>query len=145
MTAKKVFRWSLVLLWLALTIFLSRQKGEGSAELSGQIAGGLSSLLAKIGIDVKYYSFHASLRQLAHFMMHFVLAILFYRALVLVCGGFKTAICLSALFCSVIAIYDELVQYYRPGRVLDINDIVLNLFGVSCGIILGILSVRQNK
>jgi VanZ family protein len=82
---------------------------------------------------------------MAHFGIHLVLAILFYRALVLVCGGFKTSICLSLLFCGLVAFYDEYVQYYRPGRVFDLEDIALNLLGVSLGVILGILSVKQNE
>lgn len=145
LTAKKVFRWLLVLIWLAFTIFLSRQNGASSSTLSGGVATGLSGFLAKIGIKVNYYSFHAFLRQMAHFGIHLVLAILFYRALVLVCGGFKTSICLSLLFCGLVALYDEYVQYYRPGRVFDLEDIALNLLGVSLGVILGILSVKQNE
>ena len=145
MTVKKAFRWLLVLIWLAFTIFLSRQNGVGSSTLSGGVATGLSGFLAKIGIKVNYYSLHAFLRQMAHFGIHLVLAILFYRALVLVCRGFKTSICLSLLFCGLVALYDEYVQYYRPGRVFDLEDIALNLLGVSLGVILGILSVKQNE
>ncbi len=142
MSVRRALRWLLVLAWLYLVVFLSRQNGSDSAAISGWIAQKGSSALSFIGINA-HYATHAFVRKFAHFCVHLVLAWLMYRALDISFTGQKFVILLCIIFCSIIAVFDESVQNTAPGRVAQLYDAILNLFGVQCGTILGILTVRQ--
>ena len=143
MAMKRAIRWLLVLAWLYLAVFLSRQSASDSAAVSGWIAQRGASALSFLGIEVRYAVFHAFIRKFAHFCVHLVLAWLVYRALDISFTGQKFNIILCIIFCSIIAIFDESVQNVAPGRVAQMYDAILNLFGVQCGTILGILTVKQ--
>lgn len=139
MTAKKIFRWSLVIGWLFLAVFLFRQKGTDSIELSDKIASASYGIF-KLFSGISLSEYHVFLREAAHFAMHFILAILVYRASSMSCGGFKTGIVISLLFCLLVAALDELIQCSSPGRVTECADFFYNASGVSFGTLTGILS-----
>ncbi len=125
--------------WLFLAVFLFRQKGTDSIELSDKIASA-SYGICKLFSDISLSEYHAFLRETAHFMMHFVLAILTYRAFAISCGGFKTGIVMCLLFCLLMAALDELIQCSSPGRAMELVDFFHNASGVSFGMLAGILS-----
>ena len=86
---------------------------------------------------------HYCLRKLAHVGVHMVLAALAYRAMVISIDNKKMAIGMSWLGCCMVAAFDELIQLAAVGRVSDPRDMMLNLLGVSVGIIVGVLITRE--
>ena len=125
MTARKLFRWSLLTLWLILVIFLSCQSGNES--------GGLSHWIANNIFGIPGNDFHAVLRTCAHFGMHFILAILMYGAAYYSYDNPRTFATIIGLL---VAVSDELLQYYIPGRYPEFIDIVVNTTGILFGVLL---------
>jgi VanZ family protein len=130
MATKRVIRFGLLFAWLGLTIFLSEQTGVESARLSKKIAEWIIKFLHLTIATGRVDNF---LRELAHFGIHFVLAVLAYRAFLTLFRE-KPSILISLLFCAAIAIFDELSQHIIAGRAREVNDLLLNLFGISLGI-----------
>jgi len=135
MTTRRVIRFGLLIAWLGLTIFLSEQTGAESAKLSGK----LTKLVMKaFSLTIDSIRVENFLRELAHFGIHFVLAILAYRAFLTLMRE-KPSVLVSLLLCAAIAIFDELTQRAIAGRAKEVNDLLLNLFGVSLGVNLSYL------
>lgn len=124
MTIRKLFRWSLLTLWLILVIFLSCQSGNES--------GGLSHWMANNIFGIPGDEFHAILRSCAHFSIHFILAILMYAAAYY---SYDSPRAFATMLGLLVAVSDELLQFYIPGRYPELVDIVVN----SAGILLGVL------
>lgn len=124
MTIRKLFRWSLLTLWLILVIFLSCQSGNES--------GGLSHWMANNIFGIPGDEFHAILRGCAHFSIHFILAILMYAAAYY---SYDNPRAFATMLGLLVAVSDELLQFYIPGRYPELVDIVVN----SSGILLGVL------
>lgn len=124
MTIRKLFRWSLLTLWLILVIFLSCQSGNES--------GGLSHWMANNIFGIPGDEFHAILRSCAHFSIHFILAILMYAAAYY---SYDNPRAFATMLGLLVAVSDELLQFYIPGRYPELIDIVVN----SSGILLGVL------
>ena len=124
MTIKKLFRWSLLILWLILVVFLSCQSGNDS--------GGLSHWMADNIFGIPGDEFHAILRSCAHFSIHFILAILMYAAAYY---SYDNPRAFATILGLLVAISDELLQFHIPGRYPELSDIVVN----SAGILLGVL------
>lgn len=143
LTAKKLFRWSLVVIWLALTVYLSSQQGTESGELSHKIAAASYTVFGKFFPGTSLSEYHAVLREVAHFTIHFILAALAYRAFAISSGGFRTGIVISLLFCLLVAAMDEFIQCSSPGRSVEFIDFFHNASGVAFGTLVGILSSRE--
>lgn len=143
LTAKKLFRWSLVVIWLALTIYLSSQQGTESGELSHKIAAASYTVFGKLFPGTSLSEYHAALREVAHFAVHFILAALVYRSFAISSSGFRTGIVISLLFCLLVAAMDEFIQCRSPGRSVEIIDFFYNASGVAFGTLVGILSSRE--
>lgn len=117
--AKKVFRWLIPTLWLALAIFLSCQSGNNSSGLSHWLANNVFHISSK--------TFHAVLRSCAHFGVHFVLGILTYCVAYY---DFKKPAQFTIKTGLIVAISDELLQLLAPGRCFEFHDIALNVLGI---------------
>ena len=141
MAKKRAIRFGLLFAWLGLTIFLSEQSGAESANLSSELA---KWLINTFSLTIPHTRLNAFLRELAHFGIHFILAILAYRALLTVFNE-KLNTFISLISCSAIAAFDELSQQHIVGRAREVNDLILNLLGVSLGIIVGYLMSRPIK
>ena len=142
---KQIFRWALVILWLILTVYLSQQSGNESSATSSWLAHKLFRIFEMLGINVSYSAFHAVLRKIAHFGIHFVLAWLGYRALLISCDRRRNAIIVTLVLFGAIALFDEAIQSIAPGRAMMLFDATINLSGVILGTIIGILTTKQIK
>lgn len=129
MTTKRVIRFGLLLAWIGLTIFLSEQSGVESAELSSRLA---KWTIKVFKLKIEYARLHDFMRELAHFGIHFVLAVLAYRAFLTIMRE-KPSIFVSLMLCGIIAAVDEFMQVGIPGRAREIYDLLLNFLGVSLG------------
>ena len=135
-----VLRWALVLIWLTITAYLSQQSGIKSSATSGIIARLLFRVARHFRPGVSFATFHYLVRKCAHFGMHFVLAWLGYRAFSLFFDKrFYTLVATISLF-GLAAVFDELIQSVSPGRAMMLEDAMINVSGVLCGAIVGVLS-----
>ena len=86
------------------------------------------------------------LDKIAHFFEYAVLAMLLERSIYRM-GRFS--VCKTALFALILSsgygIVMELVQRYIPGRSAELYDVVFNTIGVTCGIILGEMTIWRKK
>ena len=135
MTTKRVIRFGLLIAWLGLTVFLSEQTGAESAKISGKLT---RMIIKAFSLTIDPVRLENFMRELAHFGIHFVLAILAYRAFLTLTRE-KTSVLISLLLCGAIAAFDELTQRAIVGRAKEVNDLLLNLFGVSLGVNLSYL------
>ena len=140
---RQAIRWALVLIWLAVTMHLSQQNATASAATSGWLAHKILVLLSFVGINVSYPVFHAVIRKVAHFGVHFILAWLGYRALLASCKRRANAIVITLLFFGAIAIIDEYMQSFAPGRAMMLFDAMINLSGILTGTIVGVVKTKQ--
>ena len=140
---KQIFRWTLIILWLIFTVYLSQQTGAESSATSSWLAHKLFRIFELLGIDVSYRAFHAVLRKIAHFGIHFILAWLGYRALIVSCEERRNAIIIALMLFGAVAIFNEAIQSIAPGRAMMFLDAVINLSGVLLGTIIGIIATKQ--
>lgn len=145
MMKKQIFRWTLVILWLILTVYLSQQSGKESAATSSWLAHKLFGIFGAFGINISYSIFHHIIRKIAHFGVHFVLAWLGYRALLVNCEKRINAIIITLMLFGSIAVFDEAIQSMAPGRAMMPTDALINLSGITLGTIIGILTSKQRK
>ena len=141
-----VIRWILFLSWLGLAIFLSGQPGNGSGLISNKVAKAIVKVLSVFGYQPKSYSvFHSDVREFAHFFLHFMLALFAYRAFSVVISRFRIALFISLLFSCIVAFMDELFQLFAQGRVFELADLRLNLFGIMAGTLISLLITGTPK
>ena len=137
---KKILKWILVILWMALIFFLSHQGAEESGALSG---GLLEKLFIIIGFIEKIlqYEFdreilHMLLRKTAHFTAYMILGILLIHALA-EAKDLRKKLYLQALVIAVLyAITDEFHQSFISGRSGEIKDVLIDSSGAFTGIYL---------
>ena len=135
MTIRKVFRWTLLVLWFIFVIFLSCQSGDDS--------GGLSHWLANHIFGIRGDEFHAILRSFAHIGIHFILAVLMYLAAY---SSYDNPRAFATIIGLVVAISDELLQFYIPGRYPEFIDIIYNATGIITGAILcAMIAPKKNR
>ncbi len=141
-----IVRWILFLSWLGVAVFLSGQPGNGSGLISNNVAKTVVKILSVFGYKLKSYSkFHSDVREFAHFFLHFMLALFAYRAFSVVVSRFRIALFVSLLFSCITAFMDELFQLFAQGRVFELTDLRLNLFGVMAGTLISLLITRTPR
>ena len=130
---KALIWWTLSILWLALTVYLSNQVGENSATLSMAMARSIWTPLLKLFPELDFEEFHIFMRKLAHFGVHMVLAFSMFRASSHSFRRKGVALFATLTLAGLIAFVNELVQLRAPGRVWTMTDAGLNLLGVFIG------------
>ena len=125
--------------WYGVIFAFSAQTGEASSELSGAIVDQSISWLGEWG-EIFHWNWEAVqllsflIRKAAHMGIYFVLAALvLYGVTRLGCG--KTAAWTAAV-CAVLAALDEVHQLFVPGREGKVADVLIDLGGVGCLLIL---------
>lgn len=124
----------LSILWLVLAVFLSLQNGSGTGALSRGSTKWLVDRLSRIGLNLNFTTLHAFLRVAAHFIVFFVLGMLFAWSLN-AWGAIRIWHVLATLTAvTAIAVLVEVGKLRIPGRHLQWNEALLNVSGVWCGI-----------
>ena len=141
---KRTIYWLLLLLWLALAVYLSRQTGEQTADFSGGLTEWLAGLLARIGIAVELEPLHDVMRRCAHVFIYLVLGFLACRVFCLSFSG-KWVIAAVFLFCFAVGVLDEYQKAFIPGRHCHWNDVLVNCICGAVGVIIGLLVRRVRK
>ena len=130
--------WILFLGWGIVCVFLSRQDGNDSTNVSSQLSEILLRLLGFLDRYPDKSKFHIILREFAHFFSHFLLALLGGFAFVATINDLTLAVVTSFLTTSSIAVSDELVQLIVDGRAFELADLLLNFSGVVVGTFLAL-------
>lgn len=141
---KKVVLWLLVCFLICTLYILSGQEGAVSHKLSREVVKKASTLIELPWI-LKHYnlelnvSYNFILRKTAHFSIFFLLAVLLYWAVKsLVRKYIKT---LTLACCIFFAGFDELHQMFAAGRTARLTDIIIDILGAICGLLLVIVFV----
>ena len=82
-----------------------------------------------------------------HFSAYAVLGILFFRAFqtLRIKTNIRLLILLSIVSASLYGVSDEIHQYFVPFRNADIMDVLANILGAACGVILYQMWVRRKQ
>ena len=134
---KKKF-WLLICLALIVVIWMN---SSIQGDISNQISEHLTEILVNLfHIETDFLSVHVFVRKSAHFIEY---ALLGGMSVSLLTYYFKKkGIVLAILLCALIASADELIQYYTPNRNGQMNDVILDICGAICGILI-ILTIKK--
>ena len=154
---RKVFRILLIgltLIWMGLIFYFSNQNGTKSALLSRDITRNIlkivypdymqldkseqTALLKSVGLVV---------RKLAHYGEYILLALFLYISISVFTKNQRIRYCLVFVFGMLYACFDEIHQYFVAGRAFMIQDILIDLVGISSALLLifGIRKLKQKK
>lgn len=147
---KKNRRWIIsfaaVLMIMIIIFNFSSQNGTGSSEISIKVTRVFCRI---IFFDYEHMTgdqqmfvvnhLHSFVRKLAHFAVYMTLGMFSYAALLPYKKELKRPAFIALSVCAVYAVFDEIHQYFVPGRSMNVRDMILDSFGSLCGII--ILSV----
>ncbi|MFL2665545.1 MAG: VanZ family protein [Dehalococcoidia bacterium] len=99
------------IIWMIFIFFLSNQSGEKFEDISHKIEW------------LKYQNFFA------HFILYFILGFFFINFLRFYIKNNFMKFIYYFLFILFYSIFDEIHQYYVPGRYFEIMDIFVNIIG----------------
>lgn len=125
--------WIVVSVLVAAGIFYSSSL-EG--DVSGEASLWLASFVRVFVPDVSYYAlgvFHFLVRKGAHFFVYLVLAFCLVQTLKFYVADARRLWFYAWLIASVYGIKDEIHQYFVPGRVMAITDMIINAAGAFAG------------
>lgn len=124
---KKIFRWSLVLIWMIIIFWFSNEPGVISDEKSKSVLHlfkilglNLNSILGDIANFI--------VRKIGHFTEYMILYVILFKALKEHCT-FKKALVLSIIFVFLYACSDEVHQLFVLGRSGKIKDVIIDTCG----------------
>lgn len=141
---KKTLRWLAVVIWCGVIFFFSQQNGQESGNTSELV----KKLFMFIGIDVNSILGEMAtfiIRKAAHFTEYFILCLLTFNALR---NGRSLKIRLAGalMFTVLYAVTDEIHQYFIPGRVCALRDVLIDSSGgVLAGVIIYIRYKKREK
>lgn len=127
MNKKRVFNWIIMIIWMVIIFVMSNQPGEISSNQSELVL----KIFRTIGIDLNMYWGELAtfiIRKLAHFTEYLILYMLVYNAINTSENGIKKLF-LPLIITCIYAITDEVHQYFIPGRVMSIKDILIDSSG----------------
>ena len=132
---KKLLAWSSVLIWMGVIFNFSAQNAEKSFNLSQGFSKILYNLISSLpGVELKLSIFHSLLRQTAHFLVFFILAILLINALRISGLNFSSAALYTIIIAAAYAGLDEYHQSFVPGRTAELKDVFIDSLGIIAGV-----------
>ena len=141
---KKLNKFQIISLVVSLLIVAfiftnSACPAEESGDLSGGLLGFINSVIAFFGID--WQMPHNLLRKIAHFVEFLGLGTSF----LITAATFTKKIALhltKPLFAALsVAVIDEMIQSFFPGRSSQVSDVLLDFFGAFCGVMISLLII----
>ena len=146
----KYAKWiltALLIVWCAVIWQFSAAPGGASENTSSQVQDFCNEVLDRAGVDFDVTS--KMIRKTAHFLEFFVLGVL--AAGCLLAHGFRHWHLLAPLVFVPVAVIDECIQIFVPGRGPHILDVLLDCTGGVCGaaavfaLILTILYIKDKR
>ena len=121
---KKKINLILIIMWMIFIFVMSSFNANESANQSNIMVQFISHIFNINNLELLSFM----VRKIAHFSEYLILGILIYNY----CLKFN----LSTLICLLYAISDEVHQIFIPGRSCQIRDIIIDLLGALCGILI---------
>ena len=121
---KKNINLILIILWMIFIFIMSSFNANDSANQSNFIVFFISHIFNINNLVLLSFI----VRKLAHFTEYLILGILIYN--------YSLKLDLSTLICLLYAISDEIHQIFTPGRSCQIKDVIIDLLGAICGILI---------
>lgn len=132
---KKLLAWISVLIWMGVIFNFSAQNAEESSSLSQGVSKILYNFLSSLsGIKIDLNLFHILLRQAAHFLVFFVLALLLINAFRISGFSFNRSALYTLLIAVIYAALDEYHQSFVPGRTAELKDVFVDSLGIISGL-----------
>jgi len=148
---KMVYSTTLIL-WMLLIFVFSSNNAEQSSKSSNIIANSILNILSYLKIvDINNITeqirntINSNIRMFAHFFEYFILGILSLININLYFPRLKLKALFAFIFCLGYAFSDEIHQYFIPGRVSEIFDILVDSCGITLGIFLAYLKSRKQN
>ena len=148
---KKIILWIFVILISAQIFSFSGATSEKSGETSKKITTVVYKTAKKV-VHVKkgeekifFKKCDRFVRKTAHFVEYLVLALAVYELLRSYNLKIGYCILISATYCLLYAITDEVHQLFVDGRSGNVKDVVIDFFGSLTGLLLRFAIFRLNK
>lgn len=117
---------------MAVILFFSSRPGEASAAASQQVEGGLNRLLAALGLH--WQAGQTLVRKGGHLAEFAVLGALLAGMLRAYEKRFRACAVWGLVLGAAVALADEGLQYFVPGRSAGFGDVLLDVAGVAAGL-----------
>lgn len=132
---KKLLAWISVLIWMVVIFNFSAQNAEESSSLSQGISKIIYNFLSSLpGLKLELSLFHSLLRQTAHFLIFFILALLLINAFRISGLNFNRSVLFTLIIAVIYAALDEYHQNFVPGRAAELKDVFVDSLGIISGI-----------
>lgn len=134
---KKIYPWTLIIMWMLLIFYFSHQPVAKSNNLSKGITKAILDTVEKVdsGKEFNINRFNHILRKNTHLFVYLILGILVSNGLKSInIYGLKN-IAISLTICVLYAISDEIHQLFVPGRGGQIKDVIIDSSGAVIGIL----------
>ena len=143
---KRIFCFLFLLLTMTIIFLFSAQSGNNSTQTSMSVTESFANTFFSTALSSQTIEIiETIIRKLAHFSEFAVLGI----AACLFFGTYnlkrKKLIILSAVFCFLYSISDEVHQYFVPDRACRIYDVVIDTCGAISGILITVLTEQTLK
>ena len=129
----------MIIIWTSFIFFNSLQIGSVSAGASGLFTQWIYNFLIKLGLSINIVDLSYIVRKLAHISEFFILSLLAviheWQRLLTKKRRFLHVI----IFCLLIAVIDEVIQTFVPGRAGLLVDVLIDMIGVGLASILTII------
>ena len=143
----------LLILWSTLIFDLSSENATTSSKTSGGIVQFVINIVIPDYEELPEAerltirsNFQFVIRKTAHFTIYCVLGVLAFLSIFTYSKiSFYARCSLSAAFCLIYAISDEIHQRYIPGRSGEVRDVCIDFCGALLGILLINLFIRITK
>lgn len=121
---------TIALIITTLTFVNSLMKASISSEQSGFFVGIFEKILLLLKINIENINLSYLVRKGAHFTQFFLLGLFYFMFFYLSNKEPYEPYFLTLNYGLLIAMTDEFIQYFTPGRAMLIEDIFIDLFGV---------------
>ena len=132
----KIF-WPILSLLTAAGIFFSSSvPGEHSGNASMNIADWVRNF-----VPIEPDTMNFLVRKGAHFTVYFVLGFCVANSLKYHVKNKKSLFAMAWGIAALYGVFDELHQYFIPGRVCSVRDMLINAAGAMAGVVVGLVLI----
>lgn len=125
----------LIIIGIIINLFIwtnSVLPGKESGALSGGITHMVYDFLASMNINVEINDLSLFIRKFAHFSEFLLLGLVW----IVIIKEFKHKYFIAIFYGMMVAVIDEFIQYFIPGRVSSVFDVLIDVLGVLTGILI---------
>lgn len=140
--------WLFVLIWMIVIFMFSAQDSTESLALSNDVSDTVYVIVDETfpNADVTQESVAITTRNIAHFVLYFVLGALVLNALNVHGLKWPKGAIYAVLFSVLYSLTDEWHQTFVPGRGFEIKDLIIDFSGTVIGIgLLSLLVLLRDK